>query len=115
MGISEGVAMSYAKSQMAAQPPLALSGKIFLSVRDGDKAPLVPVAELFKKMGFDICATQGTAKHLGDQGIPVQVLLKISEGRPNVLDLLKNDEITLIINTPSTKTHREDEKKIRLT
>src|SRR6185436_17382606 len=72
-------------------------------------------AELFKKMGFEICATQGTAKHLEEQGIPVQSLLKISEGRPNVLDLLKNGEIVLIVNTPSTKVEREDEKKIRLT
>ncbi len=115
MGIDEDLGIAYAKSQMAAQPSLPLKGKIFLSVRDSDKQPLVPVAEQFKKMNFEICATSGTAKHLQEQGIPVQPLLKISEGRPNVLDLLKNDEIVLIINTPSTKVQREDEKKIRLT
>jgi carbamoyl-phosphate synthase large subunit len=115
MGIDEDLGIAYAKSQMAAQPSLPLKGKIFLSVRDSDKQPLVPVAEQFKKMGFEICATSGTAKFLEEQGIPVQALLKISEGRPNVLDLLKNDEIVLISNTPSTKVQREDEKKIRLT
>jgi len=115
MGIDEDLGIAYAKSQMAAQPSLPLKGKIFMSVRDSDKQPLVPVAEQFKKMGFEICATSGTARFLEEQGIEVQPLLKISEGRPNVLDLLKNDEIVLIINTPSTKVEREDEKKIRLT
>ena len=115
MGLDEDLGIAYAKSQMAAQPSLPTKGKVFISVRDSDKAPVVPVAEQFKRMGFEVCATSGTAAHLKQQGIDVQPLLKISEGRPNVLDLLKNGEISLIINTPTTKAHREDEKKIRTT
>ena len=113
MGIGEDWGSAYAKSQMAASPELPQKGKVFLSVRDSDKTNLIPIAKEFAKLGFELCATDGTAKILQDKGLTVQVLLKLSEGRPNVLDLIKNGEIQLLINTPAGKSPREDEVQIR--
>src|ERR1051326_5806693 len=113
MGIGEDWGSAYAKSQMAASPELPQKGKIFLSVRDSDKSNLVPIAKEFAKLGFELCATDGTAKILQDKGLTVQVLFKLSEGRPNVLDLIKNGEIQLLINTPAGKSPRADEVQIR--
>ena len=86
---------------------------IFLSVRDSDKNNILPVAEEFAKLGFELCATSGTAKVLHDAGLKVQTLFKLTEGRPNCLDLIKNGEIAMVINTPAGKTPRADEVKIR--
>ena len=113
MGIDEDWGLAYAKSQMAASPALPLSGKVFLSVRDSDKKHMVPIAKEFAAMGFELCATGGTAKVLQESGIKVQLLFKLSEGRPNVLDLIKNGELALVINTPAGKTPRVDEVRIR--
>jgi len=113
MGIDEDWGVAYAKSQMAASPALPLSGKVFLSVRDSDKKHAVPIAKEFAAMGFELCATGGTAKVLQESGIKVQLLFKLTEGRPNVLDLIKNGELALVINTPAGKTPRVDEVRIR--
>jgi carbamoyl-phosphate synthase large subunit len=113
MGLGEDWGVAYAKSQMAAAPALPLSGKLFISVRDSDKKNVVPIAEQFVKMGFELCATTGTGKVLQQHGITVQALYKLSEGRPNVLDMIKNGEIQLVINTPAGKTPRADEMRIR--
>jgi carbamoyl-phosphate synthase large subunit len=113
MGIDPDWGAAYAKSQMAAQPALPLKGKIFISVRDSDKKNAVALAHQFAKMGFEICATSGTAKILTDSGLKIQTLFKLSEGRPNVLDLIKNGEIQLVINTPAGQTPRKDEVRIR--
>jgi carbamoyl-phosphate synthase large subunit len=113
MGIDKDLGVAYAKSQMAAQPPLPESGNVFISVRDDDKKAVVSSAQLLIKLGFHIYATHGTSRFLASEGIPSNPLHKISEGRPNVLDMLKNGEISLIINTPSTKAQRDDEKQIR--
>jgi len=113
MGIDSDWGAAYAKSQMAAQPALPLKGKIFISVRDSDKKSAVALAQQFAKMGFEICATSGTAKILLENGLKVQQLFKLAEGRPNVLDLIKNGEIQLVINTPAGKTPRKDEVRIR--
>jgi len=113
MGIDEDLGLAYAKAQMAAQPPLPMSGNIFLSVRDADKTEAVVIAEHFADLGFKIYSTGGTAKALAAGDVAVNKLFKVTEGRPNVLDMIKNGEIQFIINTPSGKIPREDEVKIR--
>jgi len=105
--------MAYAKSQMAAQPALPTKGKVFISVRDSDKVKVLPIAKKFAELGFELCATSGTAQVLTEAGLKAQTLFKLQEGRPNCLDLIKNGEIQLIINTPAGKSPRADEVKIR--
>jgi len=113
MGIGSDWGMAYAKSQMAAMPALPQGGKVFISVRDSDKKKVVSVAKKFASLGFELCATAGTAKVLQEAGLKVQELFKMQEGRPNCLDMIKNGEVQLIINTPAGKTPRVDEVKIR--
>src|ERR1700741_84760 len=113
MGIADDLGVAYGKSQMAAQPPLPEKGNLFVSVKDNDKSEIVSLAKELVELGFQIYATAGTALAIEKAGIPVRHLFKISEGRPNVLDLMKNGDIDLIINTPSGKTPRKDEIRIR--
>jgi carbamoyl-phosphate synthase large subunit len=115
MGIDANLGIAYAKAQMAAQPALPLKGNIFISVADTDKARAAEIADGFAKLGFTLYATSGTAAALEKAGVPVKKIFKLSEGRPNALDMLKNGELALIINTPSGKAAREDEIKIRST
>ena len=115
MGLDEDLGIAYAKSQMAANSPLPLEGKVFMSVSDRDKARIIGVAKKFSDLGFKIVSTSGTAAVLRDAGVEVEQLFKIDERRPNALDLLKNNEIQLVINTPSGATPRADEVKIRTT
>jgi len=113
MGIDADLGIAYAKSQMSAQPPLPLEGNVFISVKDSDKPAAIEVAREFVALGFHVHATSGTAQTLTDAGVPVKVLLKIQEGRPNVLDLIKNGDIHFVLNTPSGRRPREDEVVIR--
>jgi carbamoyl-phosphate synthase large subunit len=115
MGIDANLGIAYAKAQMAAQPPLPLSGNVFISVADADKPKVAEIARNLSELGFSLYATGGTAAALKAAKVPVKKLFKLSEGRPNALDMLKNGELALIINTPSGKTAREDEIKIRST
>jgi carbamoyl-phosphate synthase large subunit len=115
MGLDADRGIAYAKSQMAAGSPLPLSGKVFISVSDAHKKDVAPVARQFAELGFELVATSGTAAVLEKSGLKVQRILKLLEGRPNVIDLLKNKEIQLVINTPSGAAPREDEVKIRTT
>lgn len=115
MGLAADFGLAYVKAQMAAQPALPLKGKIFISVKDSDKKAVAQIASDYAKLGFELYATAGTARLIRETGAPVQELFKLSEGRPNVLDMIKNDEIALIINTPSGIVAREDEVRIRST
>jgi carbamoyl-phosphate synthase large subunit len=115
MGIAQDLGLAYAKSQMAAQPPLPTGGNVFLSVKDADKINIVKFGKELVDLGFTIYATSGTAAALISAGLTVNRLFKLSEGRPHVIDMIKNDEIALIINTPSGTTPRKDEVKIRST
>jgi carbamoyl-phosphate synthase large subunit len=115
MGLDADLGVAYAKSQMAANSPLPTSGKVFISVSDSHKKEVVAVAKQFSDLGFDLVATSGTAAILEKAGLKVQRILKLLEGRPNVIDLLKNKEIQLVINTPAGQSPREDEIKIRTT
>ncbi|PYJ13247.1 MAG: hypothetical protein DME93_04270 [Verrucomicrobia bacterium] len=98
---------------MAAPPPLPKKGKVFISVKDTDKEVVIPVAREFVKLGFEIISTSGTADALTKAKIKVTKVFKIHEGRPNVLDRIKNGDINFIINTPSGKIPREHEVVIR--
>ena len=113
MGIDVDLGLAYAKSQMAAPPPLPKKGKVFISVKDADKEAVIPVAREFVKLGFEIISTSGTADALTKAKIKVTKVFKIHEGRPNVLDRIKNGDINFIINTPSGKIPREHEVVIR--
>ena len=113
MGIADDLGLAYAKSQMAAQPPLPSSGNVFVSVKDRDKPETVRLAADLINLGFKLFATSGTAQALISAGVPVKRLFKLSEGRPHALDMMKNGEIDLIINTPSGKVPRKDEIQIR--
>ncbi|HXR47753.1 MAG TPA: carbamoyl-phosphate synthase large subunit [Candidatus Limnocylindrales bacterium] len=115
MGLDADRGIAYAKSQMAAGSPLPLGGKVFVSVSDTHKKHVTPVAKRFADLGFELVATSGTAAVLEKAGLQVQRVMKLLEGRPNVIDLLKNKEIQLVINTPSGAAPREDEVKIRTT
>jgi carbamoyl-phosphate synthase large subunit len=115
MGIDDDFGLAYAKSQMAAAPPLPLSGNVFISVRDADKPAILDLAVGLQKLGFWVYSTSGTATALETAGIPVVRLFKLNEGRPNVLDMLKNDDVALIINTPAGHVARQDEVRIRTT
>ena len=113
MGIDADLGLAYAKSQMAAPPPLPKSGNVFISVKDSDKPGVIPLAREFVELGFQIICTSGTWAALQAAGVPVTKVHKIREGRPNVLDLVTNRDIDFIVNTPSGKIPREDEVRIR--
>lgn len=115
MGIDLDLGLAYAKSQMAAQPPLPAGGNVFLSVKDADKHNIVKIGKDLVELGFTIYATSGTAAALAAAGVKVNRLFKLAEGRPHVIDMIRNDDIDLIVNTPSGKTPRKDEVKIRST
>jgi carbamoyl-phosphate synthase large subunit len=115
MGLDADLGIAYAKSQMAAGASLPLSGKVFLSVSDAHKKQVAAVAKQFADLGFELVSTGGTATVLEKAGLKVQRIFKLAEGRPNAIDLLKNKEVQLVINTPSGATPRADEVKIRTT
>jgi carbamoyl-phosphate synthase large subunit len=115
MGLDADLGIAYAKSQIAAGGPLPLSGRVFISVSDGHKSEVAEVAKLFADLGFELTATNGTATVLEQAGLKVRRVCKLSEGRPNTVDLLKNREIQLVINTPAGQSPRADEVKIRTT
>jgi len=113
MGIDTDFGRAYIKSQIAAGQKIPTKGNVFVSVRDKDKRAIVFIAKKLLDLGFNIYATSGTAAALIQNSIPVKVLAKITEGRPNVLDLMKDNKIQLVINTPSGRIPRVDEVKIR--
>jgi len=115
MGIDADLGVAYAKSQMAAGAPLPMGGKVFISVSDLHKKEVAGVAKLFADLGFELVSTPGTAAVLEQAGLKVERIFKLAEGRPNALDLLKNREIQLVINTPAGQTPRADEVRIRTT
>jgi carbamoyl-phosphate synthase large subunit len=115
MGLDPDLGIAYAKSQMAAGGPLPLGGRLFISVSDAHKPQAPEIARLFIDLGFEVVSTTGTATVLEKAGIKVQRVPKLGEGRPNALDLLKNRELQLVINTPAGQTPRADEIKIRTT
>ncbi len=116
MGIDADFGMSFAKSQMAAGNPLPVSGRVFLSVKDQDKSGgLLEVAQGLQNAGFSIVATRGTAEYLRKQGITVETVNKVAEGRPHIVDRITDMQIDLVINTVSGAESQKDSYSIRRT
>jgi carbamoyl-phosphate synthase large subunit len=113
MGVDSSFAMAFAKSQIAASTVLPKSGTIFLSIADRDKPLGTALARDLLDMGFHIVSTSGTAEYLEKQGVPVERIFKIQQGRPNILDFMLDGRVALIVNTPSGRGARSDDSKIR--
>lgn len=113
MGLDKDLGVAFAKSQMAAKPSLPDSGDAFISVKDHDKERAVEIARGLSELGFGIIATAGTGKVLKENGIAIKKVYRLSEGRPNVIDLIKNGKVSLIINTPQGTVPRQNENLIR--
>jgi carbamoyl-phosphate synthase large subunit len=113
MGLDADLGIAFAKAQAAAKPGLPAVGNVFLSVKDADKPHAVAIGRALEEMGFTIFSTSGTAKTLADSMVGVKRIAKISEGRPNAVDMIKNGQIQLVINTPGGLIPRRDENLIR--
>jgi len=113
MGISDAFGMSFAKSQFASKNRIPLEGKVFLSLTENDKPAAGEIGRMFVEQGFEIVATSGTHKALEAAGVPSTKVLKISEGRPNIDDMIRNEEIALAINTSDNKSAKADARLIR--
>jgi carbamoyl-phosphate synthase large subunit len=113
MGVDVDFGKAFAKAQMATEGGLPLSGTVFISVRDKDKPPIVDIAHKLHDLGFKIFATGGTAKAIAEKDTPVTTVLKEYEGRPNVIDHLKNNDIQMVINTSEGKISQEESYNIR--
>ncbi len=113
MGIDDNFAIAFAKAHIAANNKLPLSGSVFISVNDADKAKTLPVAQHLSRLGFELTATDGTAKFFVQAGLPVRALKKKHEGSPNVEELIRQGKISLIINTPIGEEALIDDSYIR--
>jgi len=113
MGADADLGVAYMKAQIAAGQKIPMEGKVFISVNDHDKRSITGIAKRFDALGYKIVATSGTAEVLKNSDVELTEVAKLGEGRPDVLDLIKNGEIKLIINTPGGKKTKVDETKIR--
>lgn len=113
MGIAPTFEEAYLKGQLAGGQRLPQQGKVFISVNDRDKTLVPDVARIFADLGFEIVATAGTAKLLKEHGVPTTHVNKVYEGRPNIVDMIKNGDIALVVNTASGKRTVQDSKSIR--
>ena len=112
MGVSESMGESFLRASISAGNVIPKTGKVFISVNDSDKLNVIPIARDLVELGFDLIATQGTAKELKRNGLKVENIFKVGEGRPNVVDGIKNGDISLVINTPFGAMARYDEEAI---
>jgi len=116
MGVGDSFGEAFVKSQLAAGVRLPRGGKAFISVRDPDKPGVLEIARALSELGFALVATRGTAAALAAAGLPVVQVNKVAEGRPHVVDMIKNGEIDLIVNTVDEKrTAISDSRSIRTT
>jgi len=113
LGLAPSFGLAFYKAEEAAQQVLPSSGTVLITVSDRDKGGVIEVARGFHALGFTIKSTTGTAKLLSAQGIPVEPILKMHEGRPHIVDAIKNGEIQLIVNTPSGRLSQYDDSYIR--
>jgi carbamoyl-phosphate synthase large subunit len=113
MGVGDTFAEAYAKAQEGAGEAIPSSGTAFLSVRDFDKDGIVPVAKELSELGFALVATRGTAKVIAAAGLEVKQVNKVAEGRPHIVDMIKNDEINVVINTTEGRQAIRDSSSIR--
>jgi carbamoyl-phosphate synthase large subunit len=113
MGVGRSFPEAFARSQLAAGVILPTNGNVFISVRDSDKPPAIEVARLLVRLGFNILATKGTAQVLGEADVPCVMVYKVGEGRPHIVDMIKNDEINMVINTTEGRKAIADSFAIR--
>ncbi len=113
MGIDMDFGRAYSKAQTASRNTIPLSGKIFISVKDRDKPLLIPIVNKLIQMGFSIIATRGTANFLREHGLSVDMVNKVGEGRPDIVDFIKNNEIDFVINTVTGAKAQKDSFSIR--
>ncbi len=113
LGLADTFGLAFYKAQEAAGQTLPREGTVLITVTDKDRPAVLEVARQFHRLGFRILATQGTQRFLAEHGLPAEPVLKLHEGRPNIVDVLKNGEIDLIINTPSGKLSKYDDSYIR--
>ncbi|MEM2346106.1 MAG: carbamoyl-phosphate synthase large subunit [Archaeoglobaceae archaeon] len=113
MGIDYDFGIAYYKAELSAGMRLPLTGNVLISVKDLDKPKIIGLAKRFAELGFKIFATEKTAKFLKEHGVEVEVAFKVSQGRPNIVDMIINGQIDLIINTPSGKTGKTEGYEIR--
>ncbi len=113
MGISDTFGSAFAKAQLAADNALPEGGAVLITVNDFDKKHIASIASRFAKLGFELLATSGTAKHLREHGLEVESVLKVHEGRPHGIDLMLNGRVSLLINTPFGKHSQKDDYSLR--
>jgi carbamoyl-phosphate synthase large subunit len=113
LGMAPSFGLAFYKSQQAAKQELPLQGTVLITVTDEDKKNALKVAREFQKLGFRIKATEGTYKYFSQDGVKVEQILKMHQGRPNIVDAIKNGEIQLVINTPMGRTSTHDDSYIR--
>lgn len=113
MGSADSFGMAYAKAELGAGEALPTQGTVFLSTHDRDKQALVPIAARLIELGFDVTATSGTAQALANAGLKVQSVLKVHEGRPNIEDQIRSNQVQLVINTPIGRQAAHDDKYLR--
>ena len=114
MGIAPSFGMAYFKAQQAAGSRLPLDGKVLVSVAERERTDLLPIVKMLSEMGFELIATEGTGRYLASHGIAFKPVHKLNEGRPNVADLIRNREVSLIINTPIGRLSKIDDSCIRM-
>jgi carbamoyl-phosphate synthase large subunit len=105
--------LAFFKAEEAAKPPLPESGTVLITVNPLDRKGILPPARKFQELGFRILATEGTCHFLTDNGVQAEMIAKVSEGRPDIIDVIKNGEIQLVINTPIGKASAKDDSYIR--
>jgi carbamoyl-phosphate synthase large subunit len=115
LGIADSFGLAFFKAEVAAQQTLPVEGTILLTVSPLDRNDVIEVARQFVSLGFKIIATEGTHHFLDEQGIKTELILKLQEGRPNIVDAITNGEIQLVVNTPSGKLSQYDDSYIRKT
>ena len=113
MGLDRDFAMAYAKAQLGAGVDLPRSGTLFVSVKDSDKARILPAVDTLSKLGFKIMATTGTANFLKDNGIAAEKINKVLEGRPHIEDAIRNRQVQLVFNTTDGAKAESDSKSLR--
>ena len=113
MGIADSLGMAFAKAQASAGGSLPQEGAVFVTVNDHDKPTVTPIARRLHELGFRILATEGTARFLRERAVPAEPVLKVYEGRPNVVDLIVSGQVQLLINTPLGKLTQRDDYLLR--
>ena len=113
LGMADSFGLAFFKAQEATQQPLPVEGTVLITVADADKSAIVPTAKAFSDLGFQILSTEGTHKYLAGKGITTKRVFKMNQGRPDVVDAIKNKEVQLIINTPIGRRSKTDDSYIR--